>query len=91
MNAKLFLLLFLNNFASCAPKIVQTQEKKKIGRSNAANFLQICANLQKYWNNAMSNDGSNVEIIDQSHGVKSRIENENIKTLCCLQNQLAQP
>ena len=29
---------------------------KTILRANAANFLQICANLQKYWNNAMSND-----------------------------------
>ena len=30
--------------------------------------LQIFANLQKYWNIAMSNDGSSIEMIDQSHG-----------------------
>ena len=29
---------------------------------------QICANLHKYWNNVMSNDGWSIEIIDQSHG-----------------------
>ena len=28
-------------------------------------FVQICANLQKYWNNALSNDGLIIEIIDQ--------------------------
>ena len=39
---------------------------KTILWANAANFLQICGNLQKYWN--MSNDGSSIEIIDQSHG-----------------------
>ena len=36
--------------------------------ANATNFLQICANLQKYWKIAMSNDGSSIEIIDHSHG-----------------------
>ena len=41
---------------------------KTILRANPANFLQICTNLKKYWNIAMSNDGSNIEIIDQSHG-----------------------
>ena len=41
---------------------------KTILWANAANFLQICANLQRYGNNAMSNDGSIIEIIDQSHG-----------------------
>ena len=30
---------------------------KTILRPYAANFLQICVNFQKYWNNAMSNDG----------------------------------
>ena len=29
-------------------------------------MLQICANLHKYWNNAMLNDGSSIDIIDQS-------------------------
>ena len=33
-----------------------------------AHMLQICANLHKYWNNAMSNDGSSVEIIHQPPG-----------------------
>ena len=41
---------------------------KTILRLYAANVLQICVNLQKYWNNAMSNDGLSIEIIDQSHG-----------------------
>ena len=36
-------------------------------RANAANFLQICVNLQKYWNIAMSNYGSIIKMIDQSH------------------------
>ena len=61
MNTKLFLLLFLNNFTT--ETITRT-----ILRTNAANFWQICADLQKYWNIAMSNDGSSIEIIDQSHG-----------------------
>ena len=34
---------------------------KTILRANAAIFLQICANLQKYWNNAMSIDGLIIE------------------------------
>ena len=29
--------------------------------------MQICVNLQKYWNNAMSNDGLIVENMAQSH------------------------
>ena len=33
-----------------------------------SHMLQICANLYKYWNNAMSNDGLIIEIIDESHG-----------------------
>ena len=35
--------------------------------SSAANFLQICANLQKFWNNMMSNDGLIIENMDLSH------------------------
>ena len=58
---KLFLLLFLNNFTT------ETIIKKTFLRANAANFFEICANLQKYWNNVMSNDGSSIEIIDESH------------------------
>ena len=53
-NAKLFLLLFL---------ITQT-----ILCSCAANFSQICVNGQKYWNNALSNDGLSFEMIYMSHG-----------------------
>ena len=30
-------------------------------------ILQICANFHKYWNNAMSNDGSSTKMIDQSY------------------------
>ena len=55
---KIVLLLFLNNF------ITETTTKT-ILRANAGNF---CANLQKYWNNTMSNDGSSIDIIDQFHG-----------------------
>ena len=45
----------------------------KLFRNNNKNkfvitSVQICANLHKYWNNAMSNDGLIIEIIDQSHG-----------------------
>ena len=36
-------------------------------RSYAANFLQICVNFQKHWNNAMSNDGLIIENMDLSH------------------------
>jgi hypothetical protein len=40
--------------------------------NNKNNFViisvQIRANLHKYWNNAMSNDGLIIEIIDQSDG-----------------------
>ena len=71
MTAELFLLLFQNNF------ITETITKT-ILRASTANFLQICANLQKYWNIAMSNDGSSIKIIDQSHGdwaVKINIKN----------------
>ena len=36
--------------------------------SYVANFLQICVHYQKYWNNAMSNDGLIIEMdIDLSH------------------------
>ena len=58
--AKLFLLLFLNNFTT-------ETITKTILRSYAANFLQICANLQKSWNNMMSNDGLIIENMDLSH------------------------
>ena len=36
-------------------------------RANAANFLQIWVNLQKYWNNVMSTDGLILEYMDLSH------------------------
>ena len=35
--------------------------------SYAADFLQICENLQKSWNNMMSNDGLVIEYMDLSH------------------------
>ena len=41
--------------------------RKTILRSYAANFLQICVNLQKYWNNTMSKDGLIIENMDLSH------------------------
>ena len=55
-----------NCFCYCfCSKIVQKQYTKTI--------LQICVNLQKYWNNVMSIDGSSIEIIDQSHGDQGSI------------------
>ena len=53
MNKKLFLLLFLNNFKRETPR-----------NNNKNNFLQICVNFHKYWNNAMSNDGLIIENMD---------------------------
>ena len=50
ISEKLILLLFMNYFASCMP-------------SDVANFLQICSNLQKHWNNAIWNDGSSIQIV----------------------------
>ena len=55
---KLFLFLWWN----CSETITKT-----ILRANAANFLQICVNLQKYWNNVMSNYGLNIGYMDLSH------------------------
>ena len=59
---KIVLLLFLNNFASCLPKIVYN------------NFaLKCCKFLANLWKSSeileqcLSNDGSSIEIIDQSH------------------------
>jgi hypothetical protein len=56
----LFLLLFLG----VAPL-------KLFGNNTKNNFAFICCkflvNLQKYWNNDMSNVGVSIEIIDQSH------------------------
>ena len=51
----------LNNFTT-------ETRTKTILWAHAANFLQICANLQQYWNIAKSNDGSSIELINQSHG-----------------------
>ena len=51
-------------------KIVSEQDCSEIItilRSYAANFLQICANLQKSWNNMMSNDGLIIEYMDLSN------------------------
>ena len=49
-------------FGSSTPKVVQ-----KHLFSYASSFLQICVNLQKYWCNAMSNDGLTIEDVDLSH------------------------
>ena len=41
----------------------------QIGQGQESNSIsEICANLHNYLNNAMSNDGSSIEIIDLSHG-----------------------
>ena len=48
-------------------KIVQKQLRKTISQANAANFVQICVNLQKYQNNVMSIDGLIIEHMDLSH------------------------
>ena len=40
---------------------------KTILPSYAANFFQICANLQKSWNNMMSNDSLIIENMDLCH------------------------
>jgi hypothetical protein len=53
MNTKLFLLL--------------EPITKIILPSYAANFLQICVNVQKYRYNVMSNDGLVIENMDLSH------------------------
>ena len=63
LSAKLFLLLFLNNFRPATHKIVRN--------NNITNFALICckflANLQKSWNNMMSIDGLIIENMDLSH------------------------
>jgi hypothetical protein len=49
-------------------------DPRNFGGSDPTNELKkqfcahICANLHKYWNNAMSNDGLSTEIIDKSDG-----------------------
>ena len=53
----------LHRFAAFERKIVFVFVSEKL----YAHMLQIFANLHKYWNNAMLNDGSSIEIIDQSH------------------------
>ena len=58
--AKLFLLLFLNNFTT-------ETITKTIMRANAANFLQIFRNTGTL-PCQIKNNGSSIEIIDQSHG-----------------------
>ena len=61
-------------FAAFAHKIVFVivSEQFYYRNNNKNNFSSKCckflANLQKYWNIAMSNDASSIEIIDQSHG-----------------------
>jgi hypothetical protein len=55
----------LHRFAAFKRKLVIVSEQF------CAHMLQICANLHKYCNNALSNDGSIIEIIDLSHGDKA--------------------
>ena len=62
MNAKLFLLLILNNFKLATPR-----NNNKNNFPFAAIFLQICVNFQKYWSTVMSNDGLIRENIDLLH------------------------
>ena len=59
---KLFLLLILNNF-----KLTTPRNDNQNNFAFVANFLQICVNFQKYWNNVMSNDGLIIEFMDLSH------------------------
>ena len=40
---------------------------KTILRSYTGNFVQICVDFQKYWNNAVSNDGFIIENMELSH------------------------
>ena len=67
--------------------------------SYAANFLQICENFLKHWNNAMSNDGLLIENMDLSHihlavlgkwnFVKMWMsENQRNLTICTLQTEV---
>ena len=58
-----FCYCFLTILSSQLPETIT----KTILRSYAANFLQICVNFQKYWNNAMSNDDLIIENMDLSH------------------------
>jgi hypothetical protein len=53
-------------FGSVSAVKLFRNKTKTILRANAANFLQICVNLQKYWKNVMSNDGMIIEYMDLS-------------------------
>ena len=55
-------------FAAFARKIVYVYCSEIITKTNlGVNFLQICVNIQKFWNNVMSNDGLIIEYKDLSH------------------------
>ena len=57
MNARLFLLLFLNNFAFICCKVLENLCKFLENLCKSSEILEKC-----------HNDGSNIEIIAQSHG-----------------------
>ena len=61
------------------PKTIKTT----ILRSYTANFFQICVSLQKYWNNAMSNDGLSIEMIDRLMEIKLYVDRINSWKLIC--------
>ena len=63
MNAKLFSLLFLNNFKRVTP---WSKNKNNFGFIYCKFLANLCK-FQKYWNNAMSNDGLIIENMDLSH------------------------
>ena len=66
MSPKFFFYCFWTLLQVARLKLFRNN-KKTILRSNAANFLQIWANLQKSWNNMMSNDGLVIQNIHLSH------------------------
>ena len=58
----------LHRFAAFAHKTVFViVSALNLSRANTADFLQMCVNLQKYWNKVMSNDGLILEYMDLSH------------------------
>ena len=79
MNTKFLLSLFLNNFRLATLK----NNNKNNLRSYTANFFQICVSLQKYWNNAMSNDGLSIEMIDRLMEIKLYVDRINSWKLIC--------
>ena len=65
MNSKLFFWLFMNNFKHTTHRNNNKNNSAFICCKLFANFLQICVNLQKYWNNAMSNNDFRKLLLNQ--------------------------